>query len=353
MAPDTSEAKRFQRPPGSRVVKQIIKWTAVGGSLLTLSAMPCPECGAPLGIHLLPVAVLFIAARAVARRARWGSNSRHGDETSHLPPRWPSHEPTAPILELTDVSVRYDGTDALDGVSFRLEPDERVAVVGPNGAGKSTLFKVVAGVIHPTAGTVKVYGHGPGGHICIGYVPQRSQVDWSFPANVADVVMMGRTGRMGLFHWPRQEDWETVRRSLELVGMQELAHKQIGELSGGQQQRVFIARTLVQEAEILLMDEPLTGLDVPAQEDILHVIDLLREQGVTVMAATHDLNLAARHFDRVMLLNRRLLGFGKPSEVFTPENLRLAYGGHVTLMETDEGTLVVGDTCCGDDWEVG
>lgn len=260
--------------------------------------------------------------------------------------RWPLHELTAPILELTDVSVRYDGATALESVSFRLEPGERVAVVGPNGAGKSTLFKVVAGVIQPSAGTIHIYGYYPGGHICIGYVPQRSQVDWSFPANVADVVMMGRTGKLGLFRWPRRRDWAIVRQQLELVGMQDLAHKQIGELSGGQQQRVFIAQALAQEAELLLMDEPLTGLDIPAQEDILHIFDLLQEQGVTMMAATHDLNLAARHFDHVMLLNRQLLGFGKPHEVFTPENLRAAYGGHVTLMETEEGTLIVGDTCC-------
>jgi manganese/iron transport system ATP-binding protein len=265
--------------------------------------------------------------------------------------RWPLHELTAPILELTDVSVRYDGTVALKDVSFQLEPGERVAVVGPNGAGKSTLFKVVVGVLQPSAGTLHVYGHGPRGHICIGYVPQRSQIDWSFPASVADVVMMGRAGKLGLFRWPRRRDWDVVHHCLELVGMQDLAQKQIGELSGGQQQRVFIAQALAQEAELLLMDEPLTGLDVPAQEDILHIFDLLQERGVTMMAATHDLNLAAQHFDRVMLLNRQLLGFGEPHEVFTPENLRIAYGGHVTLMETEEGTLIVGDTCCDMDRE--
>lgn len=265
--------------------------------------------------------------------------------------RRPSHEPTAPILELNGVSVRYDGTVALVDVSFRLEPGERVAVVGPNGAGKSTLFKVVAGVIPPSKGSLHVYGHGPSGHICIGYVPQRSQVDWMFPATVADVVMMGRSARMGLFRWPRRRDWDLVHRSLEQVGMQVLAHKQIGELSSGQQQRVFIARALAQEAELLLMDEPLTGLDIPAQEEILHIFTWLQAQNVTIMAATHDLNLAAQHFDRVMLLNRQLLGFGKSHEVFTPENLREAYGGHVTLVETEDGTLVVGDSCCDVDWE--
>jgi ABC-type Mn2+/Zn2+ transport system ATPase subunit len=133
--------------------------------------------------------------------------------------------------------------------------------------------------------------------------------------------------------------------------MQDLAGRQIGELSGGQQQRVFIAQALAQEAELLLLDEPLTGLDMPAQEDILRLFDTLQAQGVAMLVSTHDLNLAAQHFDRVMLLNHRLIGFGEPNQVFTPENLRLAYGGHVTLMETAQGTLVVGDTCCGDGWE--
>ncbi|MBU0494649.1 MAG: metal ABC transporter ATP-binding protein [Chloroflexi bacterium] len=262
--------------------------------------------------------------------------------------RWHQHEPTAPVLELADVSVRYDGTVALEHISLRVEPGARVAVVGPNGAGKSTLFKAVAGVIQAASGTIRVYGHGPGGHICIGYVPQRSHVDWDFPANVRDVVMMGRTGKLGLFRWPRRADWDVVRHSLEQVGMQDLAHKQIGELSGGQQQRVFIARALAQEAELLLMDEPLTGLDTPAQEDILHILTSLQAQGVTMLVATHDLDLAAQHFDQVLLLNRRLIGFGPPPAVFTPDNLRAAYGGHVTLLDTDEGTLVIGDTCCGD-----
>ncbi len=257
-----------------------------------------------------------------------------------------THDTAAPILSVSGLTVRYDGRPALDNVSFDLVAGERVAVVGPNGAGKSTLFKTIAGVLRPTAGRVEIAGQGPGHHICIAYVTQRSQVDWSFPVSVADVVMMGRVGKLGLFHSPQASDWEYVRHCLDVVGLSDLTKRQIGELSGGQQQRMFIARALAQEAELVLMDEPLTGLDVPSQEDILSILDRLHQQGVTVMVATHDLALAAERFDRVMLLNTQLLGIGTPDEVFTPSALRTAYGGHLQLVSTADGLLVLSDTCC-------
>jgi ABC-type Mn2+/Zn2+ transport system ATPase subunit len=257
------------------------------------------------------------------------------------------HEVEAATVQVSGLSVHYNGTPALDDVSFQLTRGERVAVVGPNGAGKSTLFKVIAGILQPSRGEVRVYGHGPGGHICIAYVPQRSQVDWSFPVNVADVVMMGRVGKLGLLRWPGAKDWDYVRQCLEVVGMSHLADRQIGELSGGQQQRVFIARALAQEAELMLMDEPLTGLDVTSQEDIFRILETLRQRNVSVLVSTHDLNLAAERFDRLMLLNHRLVGIGRPEEVFTSERLKQAYGGHMTLIQTGDGLLALSDTCCG------
>jgi manganese/iron transport system ATP-binding protein len=256
------------------------------------------------------------------------------------------HHLDQPILAVKGVSARYNGHFALENLSFELIAGEQVAVVGPNGAGKSTLFRVIAGVLPASSGQVTVYGSQPGGHICIAYVPQRSQVDWRFPVSVADVVMMGRVGKLGLFRRPGKKDWDLVHQSLQVVGMDGLARRQIGELSGGQQQRVFIARALAQEAELMLMDEPLTGLDVPAQQDIFEVMAALRARKVTVMIATHDLNLAAERFDRVMLLNRRLLGLGSPGAVFTPEHLMAAYGGHIHMIETAAGTMVLSDTCC-------
>ncbi len=256
------------------------------------------------------------------------------------------HHLDQPILALSNVSARYNGHFALQDLTFQLIAGEQVAVVGPNGAGKSTLFRVIAGVLPASGGQVTVYGSQPGGHICIAYVPQRSQVDWRFPVSVADVVMMGRVGKLGLFRRPGRKDWDLVHQSLQVVGMGDLARRQIGELSGGQQQRVFIARALAQEAELMLMDEPLTGLDVPSQQDIFEVLAALRARKVTVMIATHDLNLAAERFDRVMLLNRRLLGLGMPGQVFTPEHLMAAYGGHIHMIETAAGTMVLSDTCC-------
>lgn len=259
----------------------------------------------------------------------------------------PAHDTSRPILEMKNVSVRFNGTLALDRVSFQLQRGERVAIIGPNGAGKSTLFNVIAGVLPPSQGQADIYGHGPGQHTCIAYVPQRSQVDWKFPVNVADVVMMGRVSKLGLFRWPKRRDWSLVEESLALVGMSHLAKRQIGELSGGQQQRVFIARALAQEAELMLMDEPLTGLDVKSQEDIFGILEKLRRLNVTVLVATHDLNLAAERFDRLMLLNQRIIGFGQAQQVFTPELLNEAYSGSMRLIETANGMMVISDTCCG------
>ncbi len=256
------------------------------------------------------------------------------------------HSPGLPILEVSGVSMRYDGVVALEDVSFAVEAGERIAIVGPNGAGKSTLLKIIAGVLTPTAGSVRIYGHGPRGHLCIAYIPQRNQVDWNFPLTVADVVMMGRVGKMGLFRHPGPRDWEIVRRALEEVGIAELADRPIRALSAGQQQRMFLARALAQEAELLLMDEPLTGLDLPAQEGILEILERLRRQGVTVLLATHDLDQAASRFDRVLLLNRRRIAFGPPEEVFTPQVLQAAYGGHLRWIRVGEDLIVVGDTCC-------
>jgi manganese/iron transport system ATP-binding protein len=256
------------------------------------------------------------------------------------------HRPDAPVIDFAGVSVRYAGDPALDNLTFSLARGERTAIVGPNGAGKSTLLKVIAGIVPPTGGEVRIYGYGARGHICIGYVPQRTQVDWHFPVTVADVVMMGRAARLGLFRYAGPNDWRIVRDSLARVGMSDLARRQIGELSGGQQQRVFIARAMAQEAELLLMDEPLTGLDVPAQEAIFAILDRLKADGVTVLVSTHDLHLAADRFDRLMLLRRQLLGLGRADEVLTPANLRRAYGAQMTLLPATEGTFVFSDTCC-------
>src|SRR5215210_9275737 len=237
------------------------------------------------------------------------------------------HQTNQPILDVQRLSFRYNGRFALEDITFHLHESERIAVVGPNGAGKSTLFKVVSGVLPPTSGEVKIFGSRPRGHVCIAYIPQRSQVDWNFPVNVADVVMMGRSAKLGPLNWPHKRDWEHVHHALETVQLTDLASRQISQLSGGQQQRMFIARALAQEAELMLMDEPLTGLDTPSQEGLLDLLDTLRDQKVTIMVATHDLDQAARHFDRILLLNHRMIAFDLPQNVLQTDTLLQAYGG--------------------------
>lgn len=254
------------------------------------------------------------------------------------------HRAAAPPIEAVDLSVAYGDRLAIDSLSFCLQSGHRVAVVGPNGAGKTTLFKVIAGILEPAAGRIVVHGHEPGQHLCVGYVPQRNEVDWRFPVSVSDVVMMGRIRELGLFGWPRRADWERVGQALAEVGMEAHAGRQIGELSSGQQQRVFLAQVAAQEAEVVLLDEPLAGLDVPSQDAILEILDRLRQAGVTVVVATHDLNLAAEYFDEVLLLNRHLVSMGPAPEALTREALVEAYGSGVHLLEEEGRLTVLADT---------
>jgi manganese/iron transport system ATP-binding protein len=265
--------------------------------------------------------------------------------------RPPSHDREAPALSMEAVRLEYDGTVVLHGVTAEIQAGELVAIVGPNGAGKTTLLKIVAGILKPDAGSIRVFGHRPGGHVCIAYVPQRSQVDLSFPVTVAEVVMMGRIRKIGPFRWPSKADWTFVHHALQRVGMTEYTDRQIGELSGGQQQRVFLAQALAQEAEIILLDEPFTGLDLSSQEAILSMLEDLKASSVAILVSTHDLSLANERFDRVMLLNRRLIAVGIPAEVFTRSNLLEAYGGHVHDLPEAGGTMVLAEPCCGDDTE--
>lgn len=255
-----------------------------------------------------------------------------------------NHDPTAPPLHIHNVSAAYAPGQgnatrriapheseshlyAVQDISFQLALGERVALVGPNGAGKSTLFKLIVGIIKPSQGEIHVFGRAPEKHTCIAYVPQRNEINWSFPATVSDVVLMGRTGRIGFGRWPSGQDRAIVQESLARVRADHLAQKQIAELSGGQQQRVFIARALAQQTELLLLDEPLAGLDTPSQETIFEILDSLRQDKVTIMMATHNLDLAEERFDRIILLNHRLVAVDVPQNALTAVNIRAAYGG--------------------------
>ena len=247
-------------------------------------------------------------------------------------------------LEIKHISVGYDDDPVLQDVTFDVPHGARVAIVGPNGAGKSTLFKALVGLLPLSTGEIFIHSRPLGHHLdCVAYVPQRGEVDWQFPATVADVVMMGRFGGMSWLAAPRREDWDVVHTSLEQMGIDDLAKKHIGDLSGGQQQRVFLARALAQEPHIFLMDEPFTGVDSTTQEATLNLLDHLREELVTVLISTHNLNLAATRFDSVLLLNRYIYGYGKSEDIFTTDLLSKAFGSHV--IETEDTNILVDDCC--------
>ncbi len=258
----------------------------------------------------------------------------------HMP-----HDPEAASLELEDVTLCLGATIVVERLSFKADAGERTAVVGPNGAGKSTLFRAIAGLLPPAAGRIRIGGSHPGLHTCIAYLAQRSDVDWHFPITVEDAVLMGRIGRIGFFRRAGREDRRIAADCLATVGLEALAGRRIDELSGGQQQRMFIARALAQEANIMLMDEPFTGLDAPARDDIFTILDRLRERRVTVLVALHDLRLATDRFDRIMLLNRGLIACGPAHETLTAERLQAAYGGRLHAIQTPEGRLILSDAC--------
>jgi len=246
-------------------------------------------------------------------------------------------------LALEGVSAGYDGRPALTDVTMSVPHGAQVAIVGPNGAGKSTLFKALVGLLPVKSGRVLLHGRPPGGQTDpIAYVPQREEIDWGFPVTVHDVVMMGRYGRLGWLRRPREADREVVTRCLEELGIADLERRAIGELSGGQQQRVFLARALAQEPHVLLLDEPFTGVDVSAREALLTLLARLRERSITVLVSTHDMETAARRFELVALLNRRLIAYGAPPDVFTPDHLTEAFGGQALFLDG----MVVIDQCC-------
>ncbi len=251
----------------------------------------------------------------------------------------PSHLCEAITLE--GVTLGYNGQPAVEGVTLTVHCGQQVAVIGPNGAGKSTLFKAIVGLLPLYHGHICIHGEEPrraGSRLA--YVPQREDIDWSFPVTVSDVVVMGRFGRLGWLRWPGRQDWAVVRSALNQVGMAHLADRQIGELSGGQQQRVFLARAIAQDADVLLMDEPFTGVDLATQQTTFEIMDRLRLDGKTVLVATHDLNTVAEHFDQVLALNRRLIAYGPTAKVFTREVLSETYGDQLTLLRTADGTFM-------------
>ena len=236
-------------------------------------------------------------------------------------------------LETHELSVSYRGKPVLHGVDIEVPAGTLTGIMGPNGAGKSTLLKAVMGVIQPDSGWVKLLGK-PLGEVLgrIGYVPQRESVDWDFPVTVFDVALMGTYAGLGWFGRPGKAERARAMEALEQTGMADLATRKIGELSGGQQQRTFIARALAQKAEIYLMDEPFAGVDAATERAIIGLLGKLRDEGRTVLVVHHDLQSAPRYFERLLLLNLRVVAHGTVEEVFQPEILEKTYGGKLTLL---------------------
>jgi manganese/iron transport system ATP-binding protein len=252
-------------------------------------------------------------------------------------------QPQNAWLEVEHVDAGYDGNLALEDLSFHIPQGVRVALVGPNGAGKSTLFKVLARLIPLRKGEIRIHDLPLGHHLdCLAYVPQKNEVDWQFPVTVKDVVLMGRYGKNKWLRRMQKDDIDVAMRSMLQMGISSLSETPIADLSGGQQQRVFLARALTQEPHILLMDEPFNGVDLTTQEKLFDILDDLRSQCVTTMVATHDLNLALKKFDLVLLLNRRLIAIGPPAEVMRRETIRQAFGSQAL----DLGEMIVVDQCC-------
>ncbi|MCA9859388.1 MAG: metal ABC transporter ATP-binding protein [Thermomicrobiales bacterium] len=243
-------------------------------------------------------------------------------------------EKSATRIETQDLSVHFEDRSALNAIDLSLSPGEIVALVGPNGAGKSTLMRVLAGMLPPSHGRVLVDGqesHGP--NACIIYVPQRSAVDWTFPIDVTEVVLLARRKARSRLLPYGGADREAALRVLTSVGMEPFAHVQISRLSGGQQQRVFLARALLQNGDVYLLDEPFTGVDVPTQDVVVEVLRELASRGKTIVFATHDLHQAFTSSNRVILLNRTIIADGPTSEVATDANLRATFGGTSSMFD--------------------
>ena len=240
------------------------------------------------------------------------------------------------LITVNDLTVAYKEKPVLWDIDVEIPKGVLLSVVGPNGAGKTTLIKAMLGLIKSAAGSVSFFGKSyKNVRKKIAYIPQRNSVDWDFPTTVIDVVLMGRYGHLGWFSRPGVTDYELAKKSLEKVGMEDFFDRQINQLSGGQQQRVFLARALVQDAEIYFMDEPFVGVDIATEKAIVNLLKLLRSEGKTVIVVHHDLQTLKEYFDWVLLLNVRKIACGPVKKVLTPKNLQLTYGGRTFNLGKD------------------
>lgn len=232
------------------------------------------------------------------------------------------------VLSVNELSAAYRKNKVLDHVGFDIQPGTLTCIVGPNGAGKSTLLKVMLGLHPKLSGTVSFFGSSYDEvKSRIGYVPQRGSVDWDFPTDALDVVMMGLYGQIGWLRWPKRSDREKAMNALAEMGMADYAKRQISQLSGGQQQRVFLARALAQDASLYFLDEPLAGVDAATETAIMNTLQILKNKGKTVLVVHHDLQTVEDYFDHVLLLNRTVVAHGATAVTFSKDHIIRTYGG--------------------------
>ncbi len=249
-------------------------------------------------------------------------------------------------VEVGELTVNYDKTSVLWDISFSIPEEKIVAILGPNGAGKSTLLKAMLGLVRPANGRISFFGDSlKKVRSRVAYVPQRVSVDWDFPITALDLVMMGRYKQMGLLKWASKKDREATYKALEMVDMAAFAKRQIGQLSGGQQQRLFIARALVQEADLYLLDEPFAGIDMATEKELIKLFETIRSQGKTIIVVHHDLSSVESYFDWLILLNTCLIASGTTASVFNSPNIARTYGHKSLLfeeiaMKTKSGVLL-------------
>lgn len=240
-----------------------------------------------------------------------------------------------PVISVKDLTVAYHEKPVIWDLDFQVPAKTLLGIVGPNGSGKTTLLKSILGIVKPTTGTITIFDkpYSQFEHN-IAYVPQKSSVDWNFPTDVFDVVLMGRYGKLGWFSRPSIQDKEIAWQALEMVQMKEFAHRQISQLSGGQQQRVFLARALAQQADIFILDEPFVGIDIVTEKLILKVLQKLRNKGKTILVVHHDLSTVKKYFDWTFLMNIKHIACGPTSKVLTHKNITQAFGSSMIYPET-------------------
>lgn len=246
----------------------------------------------------------------------------------------PVEQETITALHIRDLTVAYHRKPVLWDVDLDVPPSVVAGIVGPNGAGKSTLIKAILDLVPHASGVIEIFGNPyRRQRRLVGYVPQRESVDWDYPINALELVAMGLYRSIGWFKPVTAPYRERAMAALQKVGMADFAHRQISRLSGGQQQRIFLARALVQDAEVYFMDEPFSGVDAATEKAIIDILQRLREAGKTVFVVHHDLESVRDYFDYLIMLNMRIVAAGLVEEVFTPENLKRTYGGRLTLLD--------------------